>query len=576
MNASQLRSSAWFVGDSETAVQNRSALRSAGVDTTGLGERPVIGISNTVSDLNPCNKVLALQIATARQAVLDAGGIPVVFPSISLGEDLMKPTAMLYRNLLAIEIEEMIRSHPIDALIVSANCDKTIPGALMGAISSNVPTVMLLGGPKPRARFKGRLVGSGTDLWKNYEAHRTGSLSDQDWSGFEEAYSRTSGACNVMGTATTMSILTEVLGFAPNRAAATEANSPASVVLARRTGQVAVKLARSPIRPQELITSESLHNALVVLNACGGSTNAVVHLAALAGRAGVTLPLEEMENAFAGRPVLVDVMPAGTGFAQDFANAGGTPALLRAVREHLYLDTPTVEGSTMGAHIDSSSEDAIGAIRGADHPVAPVGLAMLRGNLAPDGAVIKVSAATSRLLEHRGPAVVFEGWVDMLDRIDDEELDVTADSVLILRNGGPVGGPGMPEWGMVPIPAKLARQGITDMVRVSDARMSGTSFGTVVLHASPESAVGGPLALIRDGDLVELSLAKREVNVLVSDDELEQRRLTWQPPTSQHGRGWINLYQRTVLQAPEGCDLDFLRPRSAGDLRFIEPTVARS
>ena len=569
-----LRSGRWFEGDDEVALENRAALRR--LDLVVHPGQPVIGISNTVSDLNPCNSSMSGQIAAAREAVVDAGGVPVVFPTISLGEDLMKPTAMLYRNLLAIEIEEMVRSYPLDALVLTGNCDKTIPGALMGAVSANIPTVMMIGGSRPSPLYRGRRLAAGTDLWKAYDEHRSGRMSDEEWATFETCYSCGLGACNVMGTATTMAIVAEALGFAVSRSATIPAGDPRALEAAAAAGRTAVHRALDPIRPRELVTGASLTNALKLVAASGGSTNALLHLSALAGRVGIRLSYETMREALRGVRVLADIQPTGSGLAEDFDSAGGVPALMRSVAGILDTSVPNIEGGTIASVLIGAKASAR-VIRALDDAVSDVqGISLVRGTLAPDGAVIKTSAASPRLLVHRGPAVVFKDYDDMRARIDDPELVVSEQSVLVLQNGGPIGGPGMPEWGMVPIPAKLSAQGVTDMVRVSDARMSGTSFGTVILHVAPESAVGGPLALVRDGDTIVVDVPAGRLDLEVEPSTLESRRSEQHAVSSPWIRGWVALYQAHVTQAPEGCDFDFLQAFIPGSENFIESTVGRS
>ncbi|MCH6472546.1 dihydroxy-acid dehydratase [Sinomonas terrae] len=571
----RLRSARWLDAPEEVGLQNRAALRAVGLDPKP--GRPVIGISNTVSDLNPCNSSLSGQIEAARAGVVAAGGIPVVFPSISLGEDLMKPTAMLYRNLLSIEIEEMVRAYPIDALILTANCDKTIPGAIMGAVSANVPTVLILGGARPPAEFNGERLGSGTDLWKALDERRAGRMSEENWQAFENCYSCGLGACNVMGTATTMAITAETLGFTISGASTVPAGDPRGLSFAAEAGRTAVERAHHPIRPRELVTEASLANALSVVSACGGSTNAVIHLAAVAGRAGISLTPIALQEAFKKAPVVTDIQPIGKGLAQDFDAAGGVPTLLRSLSTLLDGSTPNVQGRTLAEVIEVAETPARVIRELEDVPDdVPGGLAVLSGSLAPDGALIKVAAASEGLLVHHGPAVVFADYDDMRRRIDDPHLDVSPESVLVLQGGGPVGGPGMPEWAMIPIPGKLARMGVKDMVRVSDARMSGTSFGTVVLHVAPESAVGGPLSLVRDGDVIALDVPNGRIDLEVDPEELARRRTEWTPSPSPHVRGWVALYRNHVTQAPQGCDLDFLQALGPGTDAFIEPVVGRS
>jgi len=597
-----LRSRAWLAGDDEVAVLHRVALASAGIEIGQAADRPVIGIANSASQLNPCTLPLGALVGPVREGVEAAGGVGAEFGVISLGEDLMKPSAMLYRNLLAIEIEEMVRANPLDGLVILANCDKSVPGALMGAISANIPTILVTGGSRPVARFRGEAIGTGTALWRLWDERRAGRLDDAGWHELERCLSCGRGACNTMGTASTMAVLGEVLGLMVPGSASIPAGDPRSAAAARRAGELvvaAVKASSMPptaaiptgpmaagplgtgtqgrdLRPQAILTRAAFRNAIVALHAIGGSTNAVIHLAAMAGRAGVPLPLEDIGRLGADVPVLADVEPSGSGLMPDFDAGGGVPSLLRELSGLLDLSAGTVSGQTIGA-IAAAAAPAAGAIRRASSPLAVGGaFGVVRGSLAPDGAIIKTSAATPALLRHRGPAVVFRGYADMLARIDDPDLQVTADSVLVLAGCGPVGVPGMPEWGMIPIPARLVRQGVTDMVRVTDARMSGTSFGTVLLHVAPEAAVGGPLGLVRDGDPISVDVRAGSLELEVPPAELASRRAALSQPRPAHLRGWPALYARHVLQAPDGCDLDFLRAPTPAHRTFVEPVVGRS
>jgi dihydroxy-acid dehydratase len=533
-----------------------------------------------------------------RRGVLGAGGIPAEFGTISLGEDLMKPTAMLYRNLLAIEIEELIRSYPLDGIVILANCDKSVPGAIMGAASADIPTVVVTGGAREPAVFRGQRIGSGTALWRLWDERRAGSLGDEAWAELETCLECGWGACNTMGTAATVALLSEALGLMIPGSSTIPAGDPAAPVAAERAGRCAVAAVAQGRTPSVLLTPGAFGNAIRVLHALGGSTNAVIHLAAIAGRLGVPLPLDDIGRLGAGVPVLADVQPSGAGLMQDFHAAGGLPALLAELSPLLDRAQVTVTGATIGdiaAAVGAAGATAPAgatppagatapagaaqhrAIRPLADPVRPgAGFAVVRGSLAPDGAIIKVSAATPALLAHRGPAVVFHSYDDMRRRVDDPAVDVTPDSVLVLAGCGPVGVPGMPEWGMIPIPAKLAAAGVTDMVRVTDARMSGTSFGTVFLHAAPEAAIGGPLALVRDGDLISVDAANGTIDLEVPGAELARRAAAWAPPEPVHLRGWPALYAQHVTQAPEGCDLDFLRAPTPAHRRFVEPVVGRS
>jgi dihydroxy-acid dehydratase len=575
-DGTRLRSAAWLDGDDEVAMASRVALASATAAPERGARGPVIGIANSASELNPCNQGLReLAVAVAR-GVREAGGIPAEFPTISLGEDLMKPSAMLYRNLLAIEIEEMIRSSPLDAVVILANCDKTVPGAVMGAASADIPAVLVTGGARAPAAFRGRRIGSGTDLWRLWDKRRAGALDDAAWQELERCLGRGLGACNTMGTASTMAVLGETLGLMVPGSATIPAGDPRGAAAAAEAGRRAVTAVRAGARPSQILTPAAFRNAIRVLHAIGGSTNAVIHLAALAGRVGVAFSLDDFQRLGSGVPVLADVEPSGDGLMQDFDAGGGVPALLRELSGLLDTEARTVAGPTIG-EIIAAAPAAGGAIRPLARPLRTGGaFAVVRGSLAPDGAVIKTSAATPELLSHRGPAVVFRDYADMRRRVEDPDLAVTPDSVLVLAGCGPVGGPGMPEWGMIPIPARLAAAGVRDMVRVTDARMSGTSFGTVVLHVAPEAAIGGPLALVRDGDMIDVDVTAGVLNLDVPAGELARRRAAWSAPASPHLRGWPALYRDHVTQAPEGCDLDFLTAPTAAHRRFVEPVIGRS
>lgn len=571
-----LRSAGWFERDDEVGLLHRVALTSAGVGLGETGGRPIIGISNSASELNPCNLPLRDLVGPVKQGIADAGGIGVEFPTLSLGEDLMKPTAMLYRNLLSIELEEMVRANPLDGLIILANCDKSVPGALMGAASANIPTVLVTGGARRPAVFQGRRIGTGTDLWRLWEKRRTGALSDSEWLEVERCLGCGAGACNTMGTASTMAVLSEAMGMMLPYSSTIPVDDPRRLEAAKAAGEAVVACVKDGVRPSHVLTQPAFSNAVKVLHAIGGSTNAVIHLAALAGRVGVDLPLQVVGTAGHGVPVLADVEPSGAMLIQDFDAAGGVPTLMRELGGHLDRSARTISGRTIG-EIISDAKLPSGAIKTSSAPLRANGaFAVVSGSLAPDGAIIKVSAASNRLLHHVGPALVFWGHDDMRNRIDDPELAITPDTVLILAGCGPVGVPGMPEWGMIPIPAKLAILGVEDMVRVTDARMSGTSFGTVVLHVAPEGAIGGPLALVQDGDLVELDVEAGRLELKVSEAELTRRRTAWSKPTSAHLRGWPLLYQEQVLQAPQGCDLAFLRAPTPAHREFVEPQIGRS
>jgi len=573
---SGLRSSRWFAGDDEVAVLHRVAARNAGIDPGADGRTPVIGIANSASDLNPCNlplRELARDVAAGVEA---AGGVAMEFPVMSLGEDLMKPTAMLYRNLVAMEVEEYLRAYPLDGVVLMANCDKSVPSAIMGAVSADLPALVVTAGPRPVSTFHGRRVGTGTDLWRAFDAHRAGTMSDADWHAFERCLACGQGACNTMGTASSMAIVTELLGLMLPATAAIPTGHPARAAAARATGERIVQMVRDDVHPSAVLTGAAFRNAVRGLHAAGGSTNVVLHLLAIAGRAGIPLGLDDVGTLGRGVPVVADVEPSGTLLMQEFFEAGGVPALVAELADLFELDAVTGSGRTWAQESDGVAVSGP-AIRPAAQALAGDGaFAVVRGSLAPDGGLLKTSAASPRLFRHRGPAVVFGSYEEMRQRIDDPALDVTADSVLVLAGAGPAGVPGMPEWGHVPVPARLAAQGVDDMVRVTDGRISGTAFGTCIVHVAPEAHVGGPLALVRDGDPVALDVPAGTLELELPAAELEARREAWQPPPREHRRGWPALYQRHVMQADQGCDFDFLQALPAPARGLVEPVIGRS
>jgi dihydroxy-acid dehydratase len=526
-------------------------LSGAGFDNNDL-DRPIIGIADTSSDFNPCHRGVPALVEHVKRGVLEAGGLPMVFPTMSLGETLLTPTSMLYRNLMAMETEELIRSQPMDAAVLIGGCDKTVPAQLMAAVSSDVPVILAVTGAMLTNSWEGERVGACTDCRRIWSRHRAGELDQGQIETAQGALATTSGTCMVMGTASTMAVMTETLGMMLPGGASPPSPTGERLRHAVATGREAVALAKRPILARDIVTRPAMLNALRVLAAIGGSTNAIVHLLAVARRAGLDIALAEFDAAARDTPLLVDLKPSGTGYMEDFHRAGGVPMLLSEMRDVLDVSTVGVTGESLDERL-------------AQVPPLPPWQTTIRpwaqpltGSLAPDGAVIKVSAATHGLLQHTGPALVFESSADAAARLDDPELEVAPDTVLVLRNSGPVGA-GMPEAGSLPMPRRLAEAGVKDMVRVSDARMSGTAYGTVVLHCSPESAVGGPLALVRDGDLIRLDVAARRIDLLVDQDELARRRKTYEPPPVAT-RGWRRLYSSTVTQAHEGADLDFLRP----------------
>jgi dihydroxy-acid dehydratase len=551
------RSARWFAGQDVFGFIHRAALRSEGISDEAMRDRPIVGICNAWSELVNCNLHLRGLAETVKRGVWQAGGVPLEFPSLSLSENLTKPTTMLYRNLAAIEIEETIRSSPLDAVVLLAGCDKSVPAALMGAASADVPAIMLTGGPREAGHFRGRRVGAGTDLWHYTEDLRAGRMSEGEYAALEAASSPSVGHCSEMGTASTMAALVEALGMCLPNAATAPAVSARRVSLAERTGRSAVELAREGRCPSAVLTRDAFHNALTVLAALGGSTNAVLHLLALARRAGVALDLAEFDAVAARTPIIVDVQPVGAGLFEDLDRAGGIPAVLSELRNLLRLDALTVTGETLRDRLAGAAVHDRDVVRTIDHPVADRGgLVVLRGSLAPGGALLKAGAMSPRLRAHRGPAVVFENIDDLLARIDDPDLHVDEDSVLVLRNGGPKGAPGMPEWGMLPIPRKLLERGVDDMLRISDARMSGTGYGSVVLHVTPESAVGGPLLAVRTGDEIELDVDARRLELCVPSEEIEARIAATPLPAPRYTRGYGRLHLQHVLQADAGADLE--------------------
>jgi L-arabonate dehydrase len=562
---SRRRSSEWFDRTDLDGFLHRSWLKSTGVSDHAYRDRPVIGICNSWSELVNCNVHLRGLAEAVKRGVLQAGGFPREFPVMSLGESLMKPTTMLYRNLMAMDVEESIRSYPLDGVVLLTGCDKTNPASVLGACSANIPSIVVTGGPMLNGHWRGKELGSCSDCWHYHEELRGGRISRQDFTEIEDAMSRSNGHCMTMGTASTMACVTEALGLTLPGGAAIPAVDSRRAQLAEAAGRQAVALVERDIRPSDVLTSEAFDNAIRALHAISGSTNAIIHLIAYAGRLGIDLPLSRFDELCATTPWLVNLKPAGEHLMEDFYYAGGLPAVLGQIRDLLHLDALTVSGGTVGENLDSVSTEIVGegVIRPRSNPLDEGGsLVVLRGNLCHDGAVMKVSAADPRLLAHEGRAVVFEDIHDLAARVDDPDLDVDADSVMVLRNAGPVGGPGMPEWGHLPIPAKLLRHGVSDLLRISDARMSGTSYGSVVLHVAPESAVGGPLALVRTGDRIRVDAKARTLDVVLDDAELARRRDVWTPPPQKDARGYRRLYEDSVLQANEGCDLDFLRGRS--------------
>jgi dihydroxy-acid dehydratase len=538
----------------------RSFAKSMGYSQAML-DRPVVGIADTASDFNNCHRTVPELVEAVKRGVLAAGGLPLAFPTVSLCEPFLTPTSMHYRNLMALDTEAMLAAQPMDAAVLIGGCDKTVPAQLMAAVSADVPSAMLVVGPMLAQRFEGERLSACTDCRRYWARYRAGDVSAERIGEIEGNLATTAGTCGVMGTASTMACLAATLGFMPLMAASAPAVHADRLRIAEEAGAQAVRLIKAPVRPSALVTRESVENALRVLLALGGSTNALVHLAAIAGRAGVPVDLRRLDDLSEETPVLVDLKPTGDGYMEDFHAAGGMRALLRELRDLLHLDCPDLDGRTLRERLDEGPTFADRAvIRARAEPVSPVGgLVSLFGSLAPDGAILKRSAATPSLFETEPRCVVFDGLEDLARRVDDDALEVTPQDIMVLKNAGPLTPAGMPEAGYLPIPRKLARAGVKDMVRMSDCRMSGTAFGTIVLHIAPEAAAGGPLALVETGDRVRLSVRDRRLDLLVEDAELARRRAAWTPPPVPR-RGWDKLMREQVLQAPEGADLGFLRP----------------
>jgi dihydroxy-acid dehydratase len=559
LSPEELRSYRWFGRDDVRSFGHRSRAKQMGYGPADYTGKPVIAIVNTWSDLNPCHSHFRDRAEEVKRGVWQAGGFPVELPALSISETYMKPSPMMYRNFLAMEVEELLRSQPIDGVVLMGGCDKTTPGLLMGAISMDLPAIYLPAGPMLRGNWNGQVLGSGSDVWKYWAERCAGNITESTWSEMEEGIARSPGHCMTMGTASTMTALAETLGLTLAGASSIPAVDANHSRMATNCGRRIVEMVWENLRPSEVLSIESFENAITADMALGGSTNAIIHLVALAGRARIKLDLRSFDEISQRTPMLANIRPSGEYLMEDFYYAGGLRALLAQIRDLLRLDSLTVSGLTLGESIGEAQVHHPEVIRPVDRPVGRAGgTAILFGNLAPRGAVIKPTAAEERLLQHTGPAVVFEDYNDMAARIDDEDLPVDENSVLVLKSAGPLGGPGMPEWGMLPIPRKLLRRGVRDMVRISDARMSGTAYGACVLHVAPESHIGGPLALVRDGDLIELDVPERRLNLRVSAEEMERRRTQWQPPPPRYDRGFGALYIEHVTQADEGCDFDFL------------------
>ena len=558
-NPQKLRSARWFSPDDLRSFGHRSRFKGMGLDDQDYLGKPIIGILNTWSEMNTCHSHFRERVQEVKRGVLQSGGFPVEIPVMSLGEMLMKPTTMLYRNLLAMETEEVLRCHPIDAAVLMGGCDKTVPAMLMGAISADIPSLFLPAGPMLNAYWRDTTLGSGTDAWKYWAERCAGNLCESQWKEIENCIARSAGTCMTMGTASTMACIAEALGFTLPGASSIPAVVAEHSRLAVASGRLAVEMAWSDRKPSKLLTAGSFNNAMITQLTIGGSTNAIVHLIAMSLRAGLKVTLDDFDRWSRKVPILANVRPSGKFLMEDFHRAGGLRALWSNLTDLLDLSTRQVNGKTLGESIAEAQIIDHEVIRPRSNPLVDhAGTCVLRGNLAPNGCVIKSSATSGQLLSHRGPAVVFENYSDLKKRINDPDLQVTADSVLVLKDAGPNGAPGFPEWGMLPIPEKLLKQGVRDMVRISDARMSGTSYGTCVLHISPESRSGGPLAWVHSGDIIELDVPNRQLNLLVPETELAKRKNNWIRPREHASRGYTWLYTKHVTQADQGCDFDFL------------------
>ena len=553
-----LRSQRWFAPQDLRSFGHRSRMLQMGYALDDFMGKPVVGIINTWSDLQPCHQHFPNRVAEVKRGIWQAGGFPVELPALSLSESFTKPTTMLYRNLLALEVEELLRQHPVDGAVLMGGCDKTTPALVMGAISMDLPVVYMPAGPMMRGHFGGQIVGSGSDVWKYWAEKEAGTITNQQWNDMEAGIARSAGTCMTMGTAATMMSLAEALGLTLPGAASIPAADAAHPRMATACGRRIVEMIWEDLKPSDILTRHSFENALVVHNALAGSTNAMIHLVAMAGRAGIRVTLQDFDD-FAGRvPVIANIRPSGAWLMEDFHIAGGIRALMKRLEGLLHLDARTVTG-TIGEAIGDARVHDDDVIRPLDRPIAASGgTAILYGNLAPDGCVIKPPAAEPRLLQHTGPALVFDDYDAMARAVNDPDLDVTPDHVMVFRNAGPIGGPGMPEWGMLPIPKKLLAQGVRDMVRISDARMSGTSYGACVLHVSPEAAIGGPLAAVRDGDKITIDVPGRRIHLDVDEAEIARRLAGWSAPRAPYPRGYNQLFAKHVSQAHEGCDFDFL------------------
>jgi len=570
----ELRSHRWYGVKDVRSFGHRSRTAQMGYHRSDYAGKPVIAIINTWSDINPCHSHFKQRVEEVKRGIWQAGGFPVEMPAISLSEPFQKPTTMLYRNLLAMECEELLRSYPADGCVLMGGCDKTTPALIMGAISMDLPAIFMPAGPMLRGDYKGEFLGSGSDTWKYWAELRAGNITEQDWQDVEDGIARSPGHCMTMGTASTMTSAAEVLGLTLPGATSIPAPDSRHAQMATLTGKRIVDMVWEDVKPSDILTAASFDNAVTAVLGLGGSTNSIVHLIAMARRAGIDLDIERFDALARKTPVLANLRPSGKYLMEDFFYAGGLRAYLTQLGGLIDFTQRTVNGRTLGENVDGAKVFNADVIRPLGNPVVPGdGLAVLKGNLAPGGAVIKPAAMEPQLRKHKGPAVVFKDYNDMAARIDDEFLPVTKDSVIVLQSAGPQGAPGMPEWGQLPIPKKLLKQGVRDMLRISDARMSGTSYGACVLHVTPESHVGGPLALVKDGDMIELDVDARRIDMLVSAEELARRKAAWKQPAPKFTRGYGVLYLKHIKQADTGCDFDFLETEKAQAEPGGEPEI---
>ena len=559
-NYKGLRSSRWFSPNDVRSFGHRSRAMQMGLGKDDWENKPIIGIINTWSEIQPCHQHFKQRVEDVKKGVYQSGGMPIELPAISLAEMYVKPTTMLYRNMLSMEVEELIRSHPIDGVVLMGGCDKTTPALIMGAISLDLPMIFLPAGPMLRGNYKGKYLGSGSDGWKYWDELRAGNITDNDWAEVEAGIARSYGHCMTMGTASTMTAIAEAIGLCLPGASSIPAADSNHIRMSANVGKRIVDMVWEDLKPSNIITEKSIDNAVTVAMAMGCSTNAIIHLIAMARRSGIYLTMDDLDKKGREIPLIANIRPSGTEYLmEDFYYAGGILALMFSLSEKLNLDEITVSGLKLKEIISQKETINNDVIRSLGNPIYQEGsLAVLKGNLAPDGCVIKPAACDKKFLKHKGPAIVFDSYQEMKDIIDSDELDVTEDHVLVLRNVGPVGGPGMPEWGMMPIPKKLLKKGVRDMVRISDARMSGTSYGACILHVAPESFIGGPLSLLKTGDIIELDVNLRKINMLVDDETLSARKDLIQPKKPKAGRGWLWMFSQHVKQANDGCDFDFL------------------